>query len=149
MDRIVSGKRHEEDLSFDVNLRPRHLKEYIGQTLLKENLGIAIAAAKKRDEALDHVLLYGPPGLGKTTLANILSVEMGVNLKTTSGPAIERPADIVSILTQMKNKEMLFIVILFSHPDFRTSDGLIARPIDSLKSSSHISYASCSAPSNI
>ena len=109
MDRIVSGKRHEEDLSFDVNLRPRHLKEYIGQSLLKENLGIGIAAAKKRDEALDHVLLYGPPGLGKTTLANILSVEMGVNLKTTSGPAIERPADIVSILTQMKNKEMLFI----------------------------------------
>ncbi len=109
MDRIVSGKRHEEDLSSDVNLRPRHLKEYIGQSLLKENLGIAIAAAKKRDEALDHVLLYGPPGLGKTTLANILAVEMEVNLKTTSGPAIERPADIVSILTQMKDKEMLFI----------------------------------------
>ncbi len=109
MDRIVSGKRHDEDLSVDVNLRPRHLKEYIGQSLLKENIGIAIAAAKKRDEALDHVLLYGPPGLGKTTLANILSVEMGVNLKTTSGPAIERPADIVSILTQMKSKEMLFI----------------------------------------
>ena len=109
MDRIVSGKRHDEDLSFDVNLRPRHLKEYIGQSLLKENIGIAIAAAKKRDEALDHVLLYGPPGLGKTTLANILSIEMGVNLKTTSGPAIERPADMVSILTQMKSKEMLFI----------------------------------------
>ena len=109
MDRIVSGKRHEEDLSFDFNLRPRHLKEYIGQSLLKENLGISIAAAKKRDEALDHVLLYGPPGLGKTTLANILAVEMEVNLKTTSGPAIERPADIVSILTQMKDKEMLFI----------------------------------------
>ena len=109
MDRIVSGQRHEEDLSFDVGLRPRHLKEYIGQSLLKENIGIGIAAAKKRDEALDHILLYGPPGLGKTTLANILSVEMGVNLKTTSGPAIERPADIVSILTQMKDKEMLFI----------------------------------------
>ncbi|MFC1874033.1 Holliday junction branch migration DNA helicase RuvB [Chloroflexota bacterium] len=90
-------------------MRPRCLDDFIGQSRVKENLNIAIAAAKGRDEALDHVLLYGPPGLGKTTLAHIIATEMGVNLRTTSGPAIERTGDLAAILTNLHSQDVLFI----------------------------------------
>lgn len=108
-DRLVSGKSNVEDGSLDRSLRPRSLSEYVGQQTVKENLGIAIKAALQRGEPLDHTLFYGPPGLGKTTLASILSTEMGVRLKTTSGPAIERAGDMVAILTQLQKDDILFI----------------------------------------
>jgi holliday junction DNA helicase RuvB len=107
--RMVSGKRQDEDSSVELSLRPRRLSEYIGQTKVKEGLSIGIQAAQARQEPLDHVLLYGPPGLGKTTLASIIAVEMGVNLRITSGPAIERQGDLVSILTNLKAGDVLFI----------------------------------------
>ncbi|UWG99251.1 Holliday junction branch migration DNA helicase RuvB [Dehalobacter sp. DCM] len=90
-------------------LRPGRLMEYIGQTNIKENLSVFIQAAQNRGEALDHVLLYGPPGLGKTTLANIIAAEMGVNIRTTSGPAIERPGDLAALLTSLEARDVLFI----------------------------------------
>ena len=108
-ERIVSGGVQEDDLKIDTSLRPRRLGQYVGQELLKSNLDISIRAALQRNEPLDHCLLYGPPGLGKTTLANILAAEMGVRLKTTSGPAIERPGDMVAILTQLRENDILFI----------------------------------------
>jgi holliday junction DNA helicase RuvB len=107
--RIVSGKKRDEDSGVELSLRPRRLAEYIGQDKVKEGLSISIQAALARQEPLDHVLLYGPPGLGKTTLASIVAVEMGVNLRITSGPAIERPGDVVSILTNLKAGDVLFI----------------------------------------
>ena len=107
--RLVSGKPHIEDLALDTGLRPRTLAEYVGQDRVKENLNIAITAAKQRGEPLDHLLLHGPPGLGKTTLANIVAAEMGVQIKTTSGPAIERPGDMVAILTKLEEHNILFI----------------------------------------
>jgi holliday junction DNA helicase RuvB len=107
--RMVSGKRQDEDSSVELSLRPRRLSEYIGQTKVKEGLSIGIQAAQARQEPLDHVLLYGPPGLGKTTLASIIAVEMGVNLRITSGPAIERQGDLVSILTNLQAGDVLFI----------------------------------------
>lgn len=106
--RIVSGARREGDHS-DASLRPRRIKDYIGQNAVKALLKIGIAAALQRKEPLDHLLLYGPPGLGKTTLANIIAAEMDVNIKTTSGPAIERAGDMVATLTQLKEGEVLFI----------------------------------------
>ena len=108
-ERIVSGNPQEDDYSLDSSLRPRRLAEYIGQDKLKANLRIAIAAAKERGEPLDHMLFHGPPGLGKTTLAHIVAAEMGATIKTTSGPAVERPADMVSILTRLQKDEVLFI----------------------------------------
>ena len=107
--RLVSGKSQEEDLTLDTSLRPRRLADYIGQDGVKGNLEISITAARQRNEPLDHLLLYGPPGLGKTTLANIMATEMGVTIKTTSGPAIERPGDMVAILTQLSQDDILFV----------------------------------------
>ena len=108
-DRILAGAPNEEDAPFETSLRPRRLTEYIGQNKVKENLKISIAAAQQRGEPLDHVLLYGPPGLGKTTLANIIAAEMGVSVRTTSGPAIERPGDLAAILTNLQQDDVLFI----------------------------------------
>ncbi len=108
-DRVVSPKIQQEELTLDLSLRPRRLDEYIGQDKVKQNLRILIEAARARGEAIDHVLLYGPPGLGKTTLANIIAHEMQVAIKTTSGPAIERPGDLAAILTNLREGDILFI----------------------------------------
>ena len=107
--RIVAGNSQQDDYTLDTRLRPRRLVDYIGQDSVKDNLNIAITAARQRGEPLDHVLVYGPPGLGKTTLANIIATEMGVRIKTTSGPAIERAGDVVALLTQLQKDDILFI----------------------------------------
>ena len=107
--RLVSGRPQEEDYGLDTSLRPRRLADYVGQSGVKANLEIAITAATQRGEPLDHLMLYGPPGLGKTTLANIVATEMGVRIKTTSGPAVERAGDMVAILTQLQQDDILFI----------------------------------------
>ena len=108
-DRILSGRPLDEDQGIETSLRPQRLSEYIGQEKVKENLRIAIAAARRRGEALDHVLLHGPPGLGKTTLACIIAREMDAQIRITSGPAIERPADLAAILTNLEKGDVLFI----------------------------------------
>jgi Holliday junction DNA helicase RuvB len=108
-ERVISAVPKDEEEPFESSLRPKRLGEYIGQDKVKENLRIAITAAQQRNEPLDHVLLYGPPGLGKTTLANIIAAEMGVSIRTTSGPAIERPGDLAAILTNLQPDDVIFI----------------------------------------
>jgi Holliday junction DNA helicase RuvB len=108
-DRLVTTARVDEDVQYEAGLRPRLLDEYIGQDHIRENLQVAIAAAKQRNEPLDHVLLHGPPGLGKTTLAYVIGNEMGVPVRATSGPAIEKPGDLVGIVTNLAANEVLFI----------------------------------------
>ena len=107
--RIITTENLEEDIKIESSLRPQRLKEYIGQEKAKETLEIYIKAAKERGEALDHVLFYGPPGLGKTTLAGIIANEMGVNLKVTSGPAIEKPGEMAAILNNLQERDVLFV----------------------------------------
>ena len=108
-DRLVTPSRVEDDAQYEAGLRPRRLDDYIGQDRVRENLEVSIAAARQRGEALDHVLLYGPPGLGKTTLAYVIANELGVAARTTSGPVIEKPGDLAGILSNLQAREVLFI----------------------------------------
>ena len=106
-DRIVTAARVEEEAQDEAGLRPRAIDDYIGQDRVRENLQVSIAAAIKRSEALDHVLLYGPPGLGKTTLAYVIGHELGVGVRATSGPVLEKPGDLAGILTDLGDREVL------------------------------------------
>lgn len=118
-DGILSNEKQAEDFMFeDKNIRPDTISEYIGQEDVKQNIRIYVESAKMREEALDHVLLYGPPGLGKTTLANIIANEMGVNLKTASGPSIEKPGDLAAILSTLEPNDVLFIDEIHRMPSY-------------------------------
>jgi Holliday junction DNA helicase RuvB len=108
-DRILTASRVDEDAQYEAGLRPRTLDDYIGQDRVRENLHVSITAARQRSEALDHVLLYGPPGLGKTTLACVIANELGVNIRATAGPVIEKAGDLAAMLTNLQEREVLFI----------------------------------------
>jgi Holliday junction DNA helicase RuvB len=120
-ERLVSADRAEDDNSFELKLRPKWLREFIGQEKAKEQLGIALAAAKTRGEALDHVLLFGPPGLGKTTLATIIANELDVGFQQTSGPALQIQGDLTAILTNLKDRQVLFLDEIHSTPRSKTT----------------------------
>src|SRR5437667_12829404 len=107
--RLVTAAKVDEDAQYEAGLRPRVLDDYIGQDRVRENLQVSIAAARQRSEALDHVLLYGPPGLGKTTLAYVIGNELGVPVRATSGPILEKPGDLAGILTDLGDRQVLFI----------------------------------------
>ena len=111
-ERLLSPDADESDKSLEKSLRPRYLAQYIGQDKVKQELSIYIEAAKNRQEALDHVLLYGPPGLGKTTMAMVIANEMDVQIRSTSGPAIERPGDLVAILNELEPGDVLFLSLI-------------------------------------
>jgi Holliday junction DNA helicase RuvB len=108
-DRLVTPSRVDDDAQYEAGLRPRRLDDYIGQDRVREQLEVSVAAARGRGEALDHVLLYGPPGLGKTTLAYVIANELGVAIRTTSGPVIEKPGDLAGILSNLQARDVLFI----------------------------------------